>query len=110
MLRGFGLQLSGGSDEGQQCDVDVGEVAAPHIPPEFTDGLEKGERFDVANRASDLRDHHIGIAVRCHPVDALADLPCDVGDHLHRPTVVVASSFFVDHRLVDRSRGHAVEA
>ena len=110
MLRGFGFQFSGGADIGQQCHVDVGQVVAAHVAAEFADGFKKGQGFDVTHRAADLGDHHIGAGVGGHPVNAFANLTGDVGDHLDGSAVVVAPAFLVDHRLVDRAGGHAVEA
>ena len=110
VLGRFGFQFARGADERQQGDVDVGDVASPHIAPEFADGFEKGQRFDVTDGAADLGDHHIGVAVGGHPLDALADLTGDVRDHLHGAAVVVAAALLVDHRLVDRAGGHAVQA
>ena len=110
VLGWLGFQFTGGADEGQQGDVHIGQVVAAHIAAEFTDGLEVGQRFDVTDGAADLGDHHIGIAVGGHPVDALANLARDVGDHLHGAAVVITAAFFVDHRLIDRTGGHAVQA
>jgi hypothetical protein len=109
VLGGFGLELSRYADEGQQGDMHVGDVVAAHIAAEFPDRLQEGQRFDVAHRAADLADHHVGIAVGGHPVDALADFAGDVGDHLHGAAVVVAAPLLVDHRLVDRAGGDAVQ-
>ena len=104
------VQLTRGADVGQQGDVDVSQVVSAHIAAEFADGLEEGQRFDVTHGAADLGDHHIGAAVGGHPVNALADLAGDVGDHLHGAAVVVAAALLVDNRLVDRAGGHAVQA
>ena len=90
--------------------MDVGQIMATHIAPEFSNGLEEGQGFDVAHGAADFCDHHIRIAVGGHAVNALADLPCDVRDHLHGAAVVVAPAFLVNHRLIDRAGGHAVQA
>jgi hypothetical protein len=91
MLGGFGLEFAGGADERQQGDVHIGQVVATHLTAEHTYRLQEGQGFDVAHRAADLADHHVGIAVGGHPVDALADFAGDVGDHLHGAAVVVAA-------------------
>ena len=110
MLGGLGLEFPRNANEGEQGDVHVGQVLAAHIAPEFAYRLKKRQRFDVAHRAADFADHHVGIAVGGYPVDALADFAGDVGDHLHGAAVVVAAALLVDHRLVNRAGGHAVEA
>ena len=43
VLCGLGFEFAGGADEGQQGDVDVGQVVATHVLPEFTDGFEEGQ-------------------------------------------------------------------
>ena len=43
VLCGLGFEFAGGADEGQQGDVDVGQVVATHVFPEFTDGFEEGQ-------------------------------------------------------------------
>ena len=43
VLGGLGFEFAGGADEGQQGDVDVGQVVATHVLPEFTDGFEEGQ-------------------------------------------------------------------
>ena len=88
----------------------VGQVLAAHIAAKFPDRLQKRQGFDVAHGAADLGDHHIGIAVGRYPLDAFADFAGDVGNHLHGAAVVIAAALLVDHRLVDRSGRHAVEA
>ena len=109
VLGGLGFELAGGADEGQQGDVDVSDVASTHIAAEFPNGFEKGQGFDVAHGAADFGDHHIGVAVGGHPFDAFTDLARDVRDHLHGAAVVITAALLVDHRLVNRARGHAVQ-
>ena len=110
MLGGLGLEFARGADEGQQCDVDIRQIVPSNVSTEFADGFQEGQRFDVTDGAADFCDHHIGVAVGGNAVDAFADLTGDVGNHLHRAAVVVTPPFLVDHRLVDRAGGHAVQA
>ena len=110
VLGGLGFQFAGGADVGQQGHMDVSQITATHIAPEFTDGLKERQGFDIANGPADLSDHHIRIAVGGNPVNAFADFPCDVRNHLNGAAVVVAAAFLVDHRLVDGAGGHAVQA
>ncbi|CAI8444322.1 MAG: Uncharacterised protein [Cyanobium sp. ARS6] len=109
MLGGFGFQFSRRADVRQQGDVDVCQVVATHITAELTDGFQKRQRLNVTHRAADFGDHHISTTVGGHPVDPFADFTGDVGNHLHRAAVVITAAFFVNHRLVDRTGGHAVQ-
>ena len=90
--------------------MDISQILAPHIATKLSDGLQKRERFDVTHRAANLPDHHVGATVRSHTVDACSDFTRDVRNDLYRAAVVVTSAFLVDHRLIDRSGCHAVQA
>ena len=109
VLGGLGLQFAGGADVGQQSYVHIGRVMAAHIAAKLTYRLQKWQRFDIAHGAANFGDHHVGAAVGRHPMNALADFAGDVGDHLHRAAVVVAAPLLIDHRLVDRTGGDAVQ-
>ena len=89
--------------------MDVGQVLAANIASELTDGLEEGQRLNVANGAANFCDHHIGAAIRGYAMNPFADFSGDVRDHLYGAAVVGTTPLFVDHRLVDRTGGHAVE-
>ena len=110
MLGRLGLEFTRGADIGQQGDMHIGQIVAAHIATEFADRLKKRQRFNITNGAADLTDHHIGTAVGGHAMDALTDLTGDMGNHLHGATVVITTPFLVDHRLVDRTGGHTVQA
>ena len=43
-------------------------------------------------------------------MNPFADLTGDVGNHLHSAAVVIPPALLVDHGLVNRTGGHAVEA
>ena len=72
VLGGLGLELPGRGQGGQQRHVDVQHVAAPDVLAHLADGLQERQRLDVADRAADLHDDHVGAAVagdprRCAP-------------------------------------------
>ncbi len=79
---------------------------APELEAELADGLEEGQRLDVAHRAADLDDHHV-VAVG-EPRHRFLDLVGDVRDDLHGLAEVVAAPLLVDHRLVDPAGGVVV--
>ena len=64
LLGGLGLELAGGGDVGEEGDVDVVDVLAPHIVAHLADGLEEGLALDVADGAADLDDDDVGVATR----------------------------------------------
>ena len=106
VLGRLGLQLVGGGDVGHQREVDVDGVAAAELQAELADGLEEGQRLDVADRAADLDDDDVVLAG--DPAHGLLDLVGDVGDDLHGLAEVVAAPLLVDDRLVDLAGGVVV--
>ena len=61
VLHGLGLELVGGRDVGDEGEVDEDGVLAAHVLAELADRLEEGQALDVAHRAADLHDHHVGV-------------------------------------------------
>ena len=85
----------------------VDRVAAAGFPPELADGLEEGQRLDVADRAADLDEDDVGVGADA--ADRLLDLVGDVGNDLHGLAEVVAPPLPLDHRRVDASRRRVVD-
>ena len=107
VLHRLGLELTGRRQIGHQCDVDEAAVLAPHLGPHLADGLEEGQRLDVAHGPADLGDQHVdALGGR---VDARLDLVGHVRNHLDRTAQVVAPALLAEHRVVDPARGHVVE-
>jgi hypothetical protein len=73
----------------------------PDVLAHLADRLEEGQRLDVADRAADLDDDHVGSAVARDAPDPLLDLVRDVRDDLDRAAEVVAAALLGDDRLVD---------
>ena len=109
VLRGLGLQLLGGGNPRHQREVDKDRVLAAQFLTHLADGLEKRQRFDVAHRAADLDNGHVG-AVGGHLADGVFDLVGHVGNHLNGLTQVVAASFLQNDLLVDAAGGQVVVA
>src|SRR5207302_7405734 len=105
---GLGLDLARAAHDRHQGQVHVHAVVATELDTELADGLEEGERFDVAHRAADLDHAHVR-AVRAE-LDAALDLIGDVRDHLHRGAEVVAATLLGDDALVDAPGGEIAVA
>ncbi len=88
MLGWLGLQLFGRAHIRQQRHVHVEHVVAPNVLRNLADGLEERLALDVADRAADLDDDHLGRGLLRQRVDALLDLVGDVGDDLDRAAEV----------------------
>ena len=110
VLRGLGLQLAGGGDEGHVGEVDEGRVGGAQLERHLAHGLEEGQGLDVAHRAADLADRHVDRVHRGAAAHEFLDLVGDVRDHLHRLAEVVAAALLLEHRLVDLARGEVVAA
>ncbi len=72
--------------------------------------LEERQRLDVAHRAADLDDRHVGLGGERQAHDAALDLVGDVRDDLDRAPQVVAAPLLGEDRVVDLARGHVVAA
>jgi len=79
--------------------VHVDHVLASDVLPELADRLQEREPLDVADRAADLDDDHVGVAGDLP--DGRLDLVGDVRNHLDRPSEVVAPALLLDDRVVD---------
>lgn len=99
VLGRLGLQLAGGADVGQQRDVDHEHVVPADLVPDLADGLQEGQRLDVADRAADLGDDDVDVVGR-HTTDAVLDLVGDVRDDLHGVAQVLAAPLLGDDRRV----------
>ncbi len=109
VLHRLGLELVGGRDVGHERQVHEDRVLAAGVLAELPHRLEEGQALDVADRAADLDDHHVGVRVTRAPARHLADrgldLVGDVRDHLHRAAEVVAAPLARDHVAVDLAGG-----
>ena len=89
VLGRLGLDLARRGDVGHQRQVDVADVVAAELQAHLPDRLEERQRLDVAHRAADLDDRHLGVAGAA--LDEGLDLVGDVRDDLHRAAEVVAA-------------------
>ncbi|OPZ03600.1 MAG: hypothetical protein BWZ09_02352 [Alphaproteobacteria bacterium ADurb.BinA305] len=106
VLGRLGLQFTGGRNVGQQREVDEAGAVAALFEAHLADGLQEGQRFDVAHRAADLDDRHVGALGAT--LDVSLDLVSDVRDDLHGLAQVLAAALLLQHRLVDLAGGEVV--
>ena len=83
-------------------------VLAPQVRLQLPDRLQKRKAFDVADRAADLDDGHVGVVGDGQ--DVPLDFIRDVGDDLHGPAQVVSAALLVDHGKIDLAGGEIVAA
>ena len=102
MLRGLGLDLAAAADDGHQRQMHVQHVIAAQFDAHLSDGLEKGQRFDVAHRTADL--DHADVRIAGTHTHAVLDFVGDVRNDLDSRSQVIAASFFGDHSLIDSTR------
>ena len=100
MLGRLGLQFGRRLEVGHERQVDVQAMLLAHIQRELPDGLQERQTLDVADRPTDLRDHHIDLVAGQLVNDPL-DLVRDVRDHLDRLAQELAPPLLFDHRLID---------
>ena len=105
VLGRLALQLSAARDGHDQRHVDIQHIVPALFRRHLPDSLQKRLALDVAHRAADLRDDHIGLSV-VHGVDAALDLVGDVGDDLHRAPQIAALPLAVQHRPEHLAGGH----
>ena len=105
VLRGLGLHLVGRRDIGHERDVDVADVLGAGILLVLTDGLDERLALDVADRAAELGDDHVGVRLFLNAAELGLDGIRHVRDDLHRAAEEVAMAFARDEVLVDGARG-----
>ena len=84
------LLLSDAAETGHERNVDKADVCAANPELELAEGLKEDHGLDVADRAADLDQAHVGLLAaavhgdRRHPLNPVHDLIGDVRDHLYR--------------------------
>ena len=64
--------------------MDIKGVLAADVFAHLADGFQKGQPLDVADRAADLHDQHIGLGLPSSQDDPPLDLIGHMGDDLDR--------------------------
>ena len=105
VLRGLALELAAAGNGHDERHVDEEHIFAPALGRDLTDGLQKRLALDIADRAADLGDGNVGLAV-VHVVNAALDLIGHMRDDLHRAAKITALTLAVENAPEDFARGH----
>ena len=105
VLRGLALELAAAGDGHDERHMDEEHIFAPALGRDLTDGLQKRLALDVADRAADLGDGNVGLAV-VHVVNAALDLIGHMRDDLHRAAKITALTLAVENAPENFARGH----
>ena len=75
-------------------------LAARSFGLKLTDRFEKGQAFDIADRAADFAQHEIDVfIVNCQPCPLISFVTW--GNHLNGLAEVIALAFLIEHVGVD---------
>ena len=82
-------------------------VLAADLVADLAGRLKEGQGLDIADRAADFGDHHVGsvaVGIRCgHRPDSALDLVGDVRDDLNGVAEVLAATLLGDHLRIHLS-------
>jgi len=82
--------------------VNVDDLVVTEFDPHLANRFQEWQRFDIADRATNLDKTNISIAITF--LDAFLDLIRDVRNNLHRRAEVIATAFLGDDALVNPAR------
>ena len=85
--------------------MDQNGVLVSDVMLELADCLQKRLALDIADRAADLGDGNVGLAV-VHVVNAALDLIGHMRDDLHRAAKITALTLAVENAPENFARGH----
>ena len=105
VLGGLGFVLVAAAQEGDQRHMDEERVLLSLLQADLPGGLQKGLALDIAGRAADLGDDHVGLRRLSDAIDEVLDLLRDVRDDLHRLAEVLAAPLLVEHVPVHLAGG-----
>jgi hypothetical protein len=114
VLRRLGFLFADDAQNRYERHVHRAEIGGAHPKLELAQGFDERRRLDVADRAAELDDAHVGGAGapvdrhRRHALDPVLDRVGHVGHDLHRFAEVVAAPLALDHVLVHLPRRQVV--
>ena len=111
VLGRLGFKLAGGGDPGHVAQMHKGGVVGAHAQTHLAHSLQKGQGFDVADRAADLDNRYVdgfGGVIAGPPLDEILDFVGDVRNHLNCLAQVVAAALFLEHAFIDLAGGEVV--
>ena len=103
VLGRLGLYLVSCCDIGHERHVYETDIVGRSFAHELTRGFDEGERFDVADRAADLRDDDISVRLIGNAVETFLDRFGHVRNDLYGTAEKIAATLSCDERLIDRS-------
>ena len=83
----------------------IQRVFTTHFEADLANGLDKGLAFDVADRAADFGDDHVGICLLAHAIDKVFYFIGDMRDRLYGRAEISALPFFLDHSRINFACG-----
>ena len=105
VLRGLGFQFFSRTNVGH-----IGEVNAHALPTELpaqlTHSFEERQRLDITHRATYFGNHKVVFAIAAKMLHRIFNFIGDVGHHLHGFSQIVAATLFINHTLINSTRGH----
>ena len=101
LLGWLGLEFPRRLDERHKRHMHDDRVVVADLENELADGFQKRQSLDVAGRAADFGDQHIGAGILRDGANAVFDLIGDVRNHLHGLAEVVPAAFLHQHGFVD---------
>ena len=108
VLGGFGLDLAGSGDEGDQGQVHQQCAGRTQFHFQLPCCFQKGQALDVTHRAADL--HHCHIRIAGTEYHAALYLVGDMGNDLHGAPQVVTPALLAQNRIVYPAGGEVVAA
>ncbi len=106
MLGRLGFEFARRRNPGHQREMDVARVVAPFLYAHLANRFEKGQRFDVAHRAANLDNRHVGTFRAA--LDVLFYLIRYMRNYLNSLSQVLATTFFFNNRLVNLTGGEII--
>ena len=107
MLGRLGLQFARRLQIRHQRYMDIQAVLEADLRTHLANGLQEGLALNIAHRAADLGNNHVGRIRRAgHGQNVPLDFVGDVRDDLNGRAQIFAAAFPVNDRLIHAAAGH----
>lgn len=110
LLRGLGLQLSGGLDERHQRHMHNDRIFRTDFQNKLANRFQERKPLDISCSAADFCDEDVTARVLADLADAGLDFIGHMRDHLNGLAEVVSTPFLGQNGLIDLSAGEVVRA
>ncbi len=101
VLSGLRFLFAGGLNIRNQRYMNIHAVFPADIRADLTDGIQKRQTFNVADRSADFRDDKIGIDGLRNPENAILDFVGHMRYDLDGCSQIIAPSFFGDNGVIN---------